>query len=112
MIRQMKYYLIAVSAWNIVRAFLHSFNHGYDVLFELRMLAAVIPLCFAALIVVIVEALKPKTDDLPFVEVPYFQSLGMAPAPETMNGRWIYIKDYARLYRSDGVAWIPVEAQF
>lgn len=58
MIRQMKYYLIAMSAWNLVRAFLHSFNHGYDVLFELRMLAAVIPLCFAALIVVIEEILK------------------------------------------------------
>ena len=100
-----------MGAWNLVRAFLHSFNHGYDVLFELRMLAAVIPLCFAAIIIVINEVFKPKPD-FSFFEIPYFQNLDIAPAPETMKGRWIYIKDYARLYRSDGQVWVPLEKHF
>lgn len=114
----MKYYLIAMGAWNLVRAFIHSFNHGYDLIFELRMLAAVIPLCFAAITVVISEIFKSRTDigfsffNIPSPsKIPYFQSLDIAPAPETMEGQWIYIKDYARMYRSNGEAWIPLNTR-
>lgn len=115
MIRQMKYYLVAMGAWNLVRAFIHSFNHGYDLVFELRVIQCIIPLCFAALVVVVEQALKLLQVRISLPSEPInlqigkiFQSLDLAPAPETVPGSFIYVEDYARLYRSDGKVWVPV----
>ena len=111
----MKYYLIAMGAWNLVRAFIHSFNHGYDLVFELRMIQCIVPLCFAALVVVIAEALKVlrtnsirSYEPINFTAGKIFQSLDLAPAPEKVPGSFVYIEDDNRVYSSDGVVWKPV----
>src|SRR5690606_18965372 len=85
MIRQMRYYLLAMGAWNLVRAFIHSFHHGYDILFELRMLACIVPLCFAALAVIIEQAMNRLQSGVeiefietpPDVTIPRFRSLDL-----------------------------------
>jgi len=108
----MKYYLIAMGAWNLVRAFLHSFNNGYDVLFELRMLAAVIPLCFAALIVVIdelvkkIESRKDRSSNPTFPVFPNFESL---PPAIQCTGAIVLVTypNNQTFYSWDG-KWLPI----
>jgi len=109
MIRQIKYYLIAISAWSFVRAMVHEWNNpGFDLVFDVRILSSIIPLCFAALIVALNELLKNKKEHAVEIEIPYFQSLDIAPAPGDMAGKFIYIKDDVCVYRSDGTSWVPV----
>lgn len=98
-----------MGAWNLVRAFIHSFHHGYDTLFEIRMLACIIPLCFAALIVALEQILpndaKPKEIQRD-VSIPRFQSLDRAPEPRGTKYRIIFIEEDASIYVSNGDIWL------
>ncbi len=106
-IKQLRYISMTFGIFLFVRAFFHSFEHGYDLIFDVRILQSLMFICTAYLIAAIQWAFKPKPDSQ-FRNVPYFQSLDIAPAPEKMEGGCIYIKDYARLYYSDGQVWIPL----
>lgn len=113
-----------MGAWNLVRAFIHSFNHGYELVFELRMIQCIVPLCFAALVVVIAEALKVLRTATPInktslvmnhiqTKIPYFQSLNLAPDPTQAHNEMmiIYVKDTGWLYYCDGEDWKKFEKQ-
>jgi len=105
----MKYYLIAMGAWNLVRAFIHSFHHGYDILFEMRMLACIIPLCFAALIVAVERILPNDAEPKEMqrdVSIPRFKNIGLAPEPRGAKQSIIFIEEDASIYVSSGDTWL------
>lgn len=101
----MKYYLIAMGTWNLVRAFIHSLHHGYDILFEVRMLACIIPICFSALVVVVEQSLKNS----PYNKPQSFNTIQEVPSASTMQDKIIYLKQSGRFYRSNVLTWEPVE---
>jgi len=107
----MKYYLIACGAWNLVRAFLHAFNHGYDIVFELRMIQCLIPLGFAALVIVAEQFLEklpmPAPHLAPPTEVimPTFETLDDVPPKMHVAQKVIYIRSTGNFYWSNGACW-------
>lgn len=98
-----------MGAWNLVRAFIHSFHHGYDILFEMRMLACIIPLCFAALVVAI-EHILPNGTEPKWVQrdvsIPRFKKIGLAPEPRGTKYSVIFIEEDASIYVSSGDIWL------
>jgi len=111
MIRQLKFLFVAHLVYCIVRMMMHSWSHGYDEVFDLRFIQVILSMIGAAILAALDEihsTLKERSTKLPPTNIPYFQTLDIAPAPETMEGGVIYIKNYARLYRSDGEVWIPL----
>ena len=107
----MKYYLIVMGAWSFVRAMAHEWNKpGYDLAFDIRILSCIIPLCFAALIVVIEELVKrfesKKTGNPTFPVFPNFESL----PPATQCTGAIVLVTYPNnqtFYSWDG-KWLPI----
>lgn len=112
MIRQLKFLFVAHLVYCIIRMMMHSWSHGYDEIFDLRFIQVILSMIGAAILAALDEihsTLKGRSTKLPYINIPYFQSLDIAPAPGEMAGKFIYIKDNACVYRSDGEAWIQLD---